>query len=104
MSAKATVRRCLLRWLSRMRHTRLDWNYSGPPFMAPHKFPPEIILLIAVFLDDTSLIALHRTNQDLFYTISPTADQFLHVQNAHYLAESVRLAKKENSALRGFCV
>jgi hypothetical protein len=85
--------------------TRLkpDWNCSGPPFMAPHKFPPEIILHIAVFLDDASLMALHHTNRDLFYSVSLTADQFLRAQKAHYLAESVKLANRDNKNLQGYC-
>jgi hypothetical protein len=99
-STRAIVRRYLLRLLSRMRHRRLE---PGPPFMAPHKFPPEIILHIAVFLDDMSLMALHQTNQDLFYTVSPTADQFLRGQKARYLAESVRLTNRDNKKLLGFC-
>jgi len=85
--------------------TRLesDWDCSGPLFMAPHKFPPEIILHIAVFLDDTSLMALHHTNRDLFYSVSLTADQFLRAQKALYLAESVRLANRDNESLLGYC-
>src|SRR5271163_2417275 len=105
MSTKAIVRRYLPRLLSQMRHTRLepDRNCSGPSFMAPHKFPLEIILRIAVFLDDTSLVALHQTNRDLFYTVSPTADQSLRAHKARYLAESVRLANRDNKSLVGYC-
>jgi hypothetical protein len=99
-STRAIVGRYLLRLLSRMCHRRLE---HGPPFMAPHKFPREIILRIAAFLDDMSLMALHHTNQDLFYTVSPTADQFLRVQKAGYLAESVRLTNRDNKKLVGFC-
>jgi hypothetical protein len=100
MSTKAIVERYLLRLLSRIRRRRFK---PGPPFMAPHKFPLEIILYIAAFLDDISLLALHHTNQDLFYTISPTADQFLRAQKVRYLAESVRLTKRNTEKLMGFC-
>ena len=105
ISIKAIVRRYLPRLLSQMRHTRLepDRNFSGPSFMAPHKFPLEIILRIVVFLDDTSLVALHQTNRVLFYIVSPTADQSLLAQKAHYLAEAVRLANRDNKNLLGYC-
>jgi hypothetical protein len=110
----ALVDRHLLYLISRMHRARRarraapkptqpQFQCSGPPFLAPHDFPTEIILHIADLLDEASLLALRHTNRDLFYIISLTPDQFSRASEARYLAKMARLTDGDNKDRLAFC-
>ena len=83
--------------------TQADFDCSGPPFGAPHNLPAEIILRVAGFLDEVSLMALHHTNRDLFHIIPLTPDQASSACYARYLAEFANLCSKDHQGLCTTC-